>query len=273
MDISVDEVLSVVVSFVTTHGLRLLLGLVVLWIGFALTKLAVKVVSRQLKRREVDATLHPFIRTIVGVVLRIIVAIGALNVMGLMMTSFVAILGAASLAIGMALSGTMQNFAGGLVILILRPFKSGDFIEAQGYLGTVDEIQLFHTTLKTPDNKTVIIPNGPLSTNTLVNFTREKVRRVDFTFGIGYGDEVKVARDTLMSIFEADSRILKDPPPFVGLGQLADSSVNLTIRVWTDTAEYWDVFFSVNEEVYNQFNAKGIKIPFPQMDLHVHKEQ
>jgi small conductance mechanosensitive channel len=187
------------------------------------------------------------------------------------MASFIAILGAAGFAIGMALSGTLQNFAGGVMILIFKPFKKGDFIDAQGYMGTVKDIQIFVTTLTTPDNKTIIIPNGGLSTGSLTNYSIEPSRRVDWTVGFAYGDDYDKARSVVLDILKNDKRILPDPKPFVVLGALADSSVNLTVRAWVKGADYWGVFFDFNENVYKSFAKEGIGIPFPQMDVHIQK--
>jgi small conductance mechanosensitive channel len=195
--------------------------------------------------------------------------ISALSIIGIEMTSFVAILGAAGLAVGMALSGTLQNFAGGVIILLLRPFKVGDFVEASGYTGTVDEIQIFHTTLKTPDNKTVILPNGPLASGSLINYSTEPTRRVDFTFGIAYGDDADNARSVLLTLIKADSRIMTDPEPNVFVGALADSAVNLSVRVWVRSEDYWPVFFDLTEKVYKVFPQSQLNFPFPQMDVHV----
>ena len=181
----------------------------------------------------------------------------------------IVILGAAGLAVGMALSGTLQNFAGGVIILLFKPYKVGDFIEAQGHIGVVKEIQIFTTMLLEVDNKTVIIPNGPLSTGSVVNYSMEATRRVDLSFGIAYGDSVDKARKILFALFKADDRILVDPAPFVGLKELADSSVNLAARVWAKGENYWPVFFETNEKVYKAMNEAGINIPFPQMDVHL----
>jgi len=191
---------------------------------------------------------------------------------GIEMTSFIAILGAAGLAVGMALSGTLQNFAGGVIILILKPFKVGDFIDAQGYMGTVKEIQIFNTVLKTPDNKTIIIPNGGLSTSSLTNFSAEAHRRVDFTFRIVYGDKFEQAKEILEKIITEDNRIFKDPKPVIVLHSLGDSSVNVVVRVWAEASDYWNIYFDTNLKVYNAFNNEGINIPFPQMDVHVHNK-
>ena len=158
------------------------------------------------------------------------------------------------------------------MLLLFKPFKVGDFIEAQGHMGTVHEIQVFNTILKTPDNKTIIIPNGGLSNNSMTNFSTEKTRRVDFTFGIGYGDDTAKARTILMRLIEGDTRILKDPEPFVALKELGDSSVNMVVRVWVEAGDYWGVYFDMNDKVYNTFNAEGLNIPFPQMDVHLHQQ-
>ena len=183
----------------------------------------------------------------------------------------IAILGAAGFAIGMALSGTLQNFAGGAMILIFKPFKAGDVIEAQGHTGKVSEIQIFNTILKTPDNKTIIIPNAGLSSGSMVNYSTEAQRRVDFVFGIGYGDDVDKAKEVLLQLIKTDSRILKDPEPFIVVSELADSSVNLTVRVWAEAVNYWGIYFDLTENVYKTFAKEGLNIPFPQMDVHVQK--
>jgi small conductance mechanosensitive channel len=170
----------------------------------------------------------------------------------------------------MALSGTLQNFAGGVMILIFKPFKVGDYITAQGYSGSVSEIQIFNTILKTPDNKTIIIPNGGLSTGSMTNFSAEPRRRVDWKFGIAYGDDPKKAREVLRKLADADERILKDPEVNIVISDLGDSSVNFSVRAWVEAGDYWSVFFDMNEKVYNTFEKEGLNIPFPQMDVHVH---
>jgi small conductance mechanosensitive channel len=192
---------------------------------------------------------------------------------GIQMTSFIAILGAAGLAVGMALSGTLQNFAGGVMILLFRPFKQGDFIDTQGYAGKVKEIQIFNTILITPDNKTVILPNGTLAGTSLINYSTEPTRRVDWTFGISYGDDVDKAKTVIKSLAEADSRILKDPELLVAVSELADSSVNLVVRGWVASADYWAVSFAMNENIYKEFNKVGLHIPYPQMDVHIHNNE
>jgi small conductance mechanosensitive channel len=219
---------------------------------------------------KVDDSLRPFLKSLIGTLLKVMLGISIMTMLGIEMTSFIAILAAVGLAVGMALSGTLQNFAGGVMILLFKPFKVGDYIDAQGYSGTVKEIQIFITRLTTSDNKTILIPNGGLSNGAMINYSAEATRRIEWVFGIGYGDDLKHAKGLIKNLLEADSRVLKDPAIFIGLGELADSSVNLTVRVWVNAADYGNVFFDTNEKVYNEFNASGINIPFPQMDVHVH---
>ena len=193
------------------------------------------------------------------------------GIAGIPTSSFVAILGAAGLAVGLALSGTLQNFAGGVLILILKPFKVGDFIEAQGHSGKVKSIQVFNTVINTGDNKRIILPNGPVATGSIINYSAESKRRVDFTFGIGYDDDIDHAKSILMSLIEADSRIDKDPESFVAVHALADSSVNIIVRVWADASDYWGIYFDMNENVKKTFDKEGISFPYPQTDVHLHK--
>jgi len=247
------------------------LALVVLFIGKIIIKRLVKVIAKTMEKRNTDATLRPFFTSMLNFGLQAILYISVIGVLGVETTSFAAILAAAGLAIGMALSGTLQNFAGGVMILIFKPYKVGDLIEAQGYTGVVSEIQLFVTIMKTPDNKTILIPNGPLSNGSMVNFSTEGQRRVDWTVGIGYGDDVDKAKAVINSMIAADSRILKDPVPFVAVSELADSSVNFAVRAWVNAEDYWGVFFDMNENVYKTFDKEGLNIPYPQMDVHVHK--
>ncbi len=257
-------------EFIMDYGPKLIGGILTLLIGLWVIKRIMGGIRKVFDKREIDDSLKPFLISMIGALLKIFLGISVLGMIGIEMTSFIAILGAAGLAVGMALSGTLQNFAGGVIILILKPFKVGDFIEAQGYSGSISAIEIFNTFLKTPDNKTIIIPNGPLATGSLINYSTEPKRRVDWTFGIGYGDSVQKAREILQDILNADERIHKDPAIFIQVSALADSSVNLATRVWVDAANYWPVYMETMEKVYNAFNEKGINIPFPQMDVHVH---
>lgn len=248
------------------------LGAIAIWIvGSWLIKALTKGLGNLMANRDIDISLRPFLKGTVSTLLRVLLAISVLGMIGIEMTAFIAVLGAIGLAIGMALSGTLQNFAGGVIILLFKPFKVGDVIEAQGFLGKVSAIQIFNTILKTPDNKTIFIPNGGLSTGSLTNFSTEEKRRVDWTFGIGYGDGSETAENILKNLISADNRILNDPAaPFIAVSELADNSVNLVVRTWVMAGDYWDVFFDMNRKVYNAFNAEGINIPFPQLDVHVH---
>lgn len=259
-------------EYVTKYGLSLIAAILVWIIGGFIIGLINKGFAKMLNKSKTDESLQPFLKSLVGAILKVVLVITVLSTLGVEMTSFVAILGAAGLAVGMALSGTLQNFAGGVMILIFKPFKVGDVIEAQGYTGGVKEIQIFNTILKTPDNKTIIIPNGGLSTSSMVNYSTEAQRRVDFTIGIGYGDSIEDAKAVILEIFKNDSRILDNPAaPFVEVSELADSSVNFAARVWVNAADYWGVYFDTNAAVYNEFNKAGINIPYPQMDVHVHQ--
>lgn len=249
-----------------------LIGAILVWvIGGWLIKLIGKVVKSTLTKGGTDPSLMPFLTGIVNGLLKVMLVITALGMLGIEMTSFIAILGAAGLAVGLAMSGTLQNFAGGVMLLIFKPFKVGDVIDAQGYIGTVSQIQIFNTILKTPDNKTIIIPNGGLSTSSMVNFSTEAKRRVDWTIGVGYGDDLDKAREVIKRLCDEDERILKDPEVFIAVSALADSSVNFAVRAWVNAPDYWGVYFEMNEKVYKTFAKEGLNIPFPQMDVHLHK--
>ena len=271
MKLDLNSLLEQLVQLVYTYGPKLVGAILVYIIGSMVIKWMGRSFGRLMDKRDTDESLKPFLKSLVNVLLRTLLIISVLGMLGVQMTSFIAILGAAGLAVGMALSGTLQNFAGGVIVLLFKPYRVGDFIEAQGFLGNVKEIQIFSTILTTGDNKTVIIPNGPLSTGSLINYSKEPMRRVDFTFGIAYGDSVEMARKVLLRVIAKDKRIQKDPQPFIGLGALSDSSVDLTVRVWVMNEDYWAVFFDLNESVYNAFSEEGISIPFPQMDVHLQK--
>jgi small conductance mechanosensitive channel len=260
-------------QYIVAYGGQLVLAIITLIVGFWVISKIAKALKRGFGKKSLDETLQPFLIGIISYTLKILLVISVMMMIGIKMTSFIAILGAAGLAIGMALSGTLQNFAGGVMLLILKPFKKGDFIEAQGYKGTVHEIQMFVTVLKTLDNRVIYIPNGGLSTSTLINYSKEPTRRVDFSFGIGYGDDIDKAKEVILQVINNNDKILNDPAPFVAVGELGDSSVNITTRVWTSGTEYWSVFFYMNEMVKKVFDKQGISIPFPQRDVHLYKEK
>ncbi len=256
---------------IVEYGTGLIYALLVLFIGLWIAKLITNSVKKLMLKSHLDDSLVPFLGSLISTILKLLVIISALGMLGIEMTSFIAILGAAGLAVGMALSGTLQNFAGGVMILIFKPFKAGDFIDAQGHMGVVKEIQIFNTILTTGDNKTVIIPNGGLSTGAMVNFSTQATRRVDWTFGIGYGDDADKAKQVLRALLDTDKRVLQSPEPFIALSELADSSVNFVVRAWVNAADYWGVYFDMNENVYKTFEKEGLNIPYPQMDVHLDK--
>jgi len=258
-------------DFILDFGPKIVGAILVLIIGLWIAKKVTNSISKVLIKKGIDPSLRPFLLSLIGTIFKLLVIISVMGMVGIEMTSFIAILGAAGLAIGMALSGTLQNFAGSAMILVFKPYKVGDFIEAQGYMGIVKEIQIFNTILTTVDNKTIIIPNGGLSTGSITNYSAQPERRVDFTFGIAYGDDLKKAKQLIRDIVEKDTRVLKEPEPFIRMGEMADSSVNITTRIWVNGKDYWDVYFDTMEAVYETFNANGINIPFPQMDVHIQK--
>lgn len=261
------------INFGFEYSPKIIGGIIVLLIGLWITKLITKSVEKALAKSKLDQSLVPFLKSLTNIILKILVVITVMGMIGIQMTSFIALIGAAGLAVGLALSGTLQNFAGGVIILILKPFKVGDFIEAQGFSGTVKEISIFATMLNTGDKKLVIIPNGPLSTGSLINSSAEPQRRVDWKFGMAYGDDVENFKKAINDFFAEDTRILKEPASFIGLSELGDSSVNFTVKAWVNSADYWDVFFNINEKVYTKFGDYKLNIPFPQMDVHLHDKK
>ncbi len=266
----IDNFLATIKEGVITYGPKVVYAIIILIVGLMVIKSLTKIFTRMLKKREIDDSLVGFLRSLFNITLKVLLVVSIIGMVGIQTTSFIAVIGAAGLAVGMALSGMLQNFAGGVIILILKPFKVGDFISALGESGIVQEIQIFNTILKTPDNKKVFIPNGGLATGAMVNFTAEETRRVDLTVGIGYGDDIDKAKSVLMGIISKNNLIQKDPEPFVGVIELGDSSVNFVVRVWAKTSEYWNVFFYLQENVKKQFDAKGVSIPFPQRDVHLY---
>lgn len=270
---NLDTTLAGLYALGVNYGLKVLLALITLIVGLWVIKALMKTLGRSMEKRDVDATLRQFLKSLLSMVLKVMLFITVIGMVGVEMTSFIAILAAAGFAIGMALSGTLQNFAGGVMLVIFKPFKVGDFIDAQGYTGTVKAIQIFNTILKTPDNKTIIIPNGGLATGSMTNYSTEPTRRVDFTFGIGYNDDIDKSKSVIARLIEADPRILKDPAPFIAVSALADSSVNLVVRVWANAADYWGIYFDLTENVKKSFDREGISIPFPQRDVHIYNEK
>ena len=267
LDINADMLLMLSLNY----GPRLIGALATLFLGLWVVRIVFDVITRMLVRGNVDPSLASFLSSLASILLKLLIYITALGVLGVEMTSFIAILGAAGLAVGLALSGTLQNFAGGVMILFFKYFKVGDFIEAQGHMGVVKEIQIFVSVLTTADNKTVILPNGPLATGSLTNFSTQPTRRVDWTFGIAYGDDVDQAYAVLRQLIAADERIHHEPAPFMAVSALADNSVNIVVRVWVNAPDFWPVYFAMNEQVYKSFAKAGLTIPFPQRDVHIHQ--
>ena len=259
----------VVHDYLVPLGLKILAAIIVFVVGRLIIKLVKKWMANGLLSKRGDATLHLFLSNLVSVLLYFILIIFIISILGINTSSLVALLASAGLAIGMALSGTLQNFAGGVMIVLFRPFKVGDFISSQGFEGKVSEIQIFNTHLLTTDNKEVILPNGSLSTGVLTNFSKQGTRRVDWVFSVAYGDDYDHAKVVLKQLCADDPKIMKTPEPFVELMKLNDSSVDITVRAWVNADDYWPVFFAMNEKVYKTFAQEGLHIPFPQMDVHV----
>jgi small conductance mechanosensitive channel len=248
---------------------KVLLAVLALIVGFWVIKKIVKGLDKVLTAKEVEVSLRRFLDSLLGIALKVLLILSVVSMVGIETTSFIAVLAAAGFAIGMALQGGLANFAGGVMILIFKPFKVGDFITTNDYSGTVYAIEIFHTIIKTPDNLVIVIPNGIVSNNAITNFSSEAERRVDFVFGIGYNDDIKKAKDIINSLIITDSRIMGDPEPVVVVSELADSSVNITVRVWSKKEDYWGIFFDMTEKVKLKFDEEGISIPFPQTDVHL----
>ena len=265
----VNQIWSQLQDIVTVWGLKVIAAIAIFIIGRWIAKLVRRGVMRMMERAKVDATIIGFVSNIAYIALLAFVVIAALGQLGIQTTSFIAILGAAGLAIGLALQGSLANFAAGFLMIIFRPFKVGDFIEGAGVAGIVEEMQIFTTTLKTGDNKIIIVPNAKLSGDNIINYSARETRRVDMTVGVAYDADLSKVKEVLNDIISKEERILADPAPQVAVAELADSSVNFIVRVWTSTSDYWGVKFAVTETVKNRFDAEGIGIPFPQRDIHI----
>lgn len=272
MNLDIREFITGLLGDLVWIGLKILLALAIYFIGRWFVRRIVRLLDAAFARRNVDISLRSFLHNTIRVLFTLVLLLVVVQTLGVNVTSVIALFSAATLAIGMALSGTAQNFAGGVMILLMKPYRVGDFISAQGQSGTVREIKLFSTVITTGDNQTIYIPNNVIATAIIDNYSTADVRRVDWTVGISYGDSVETARKALLEILAADSRVLAEPAPVVWVAALADSSVNLTIRAWVRNADYWDVFFQNNELFYNRLPEHGISFPFPQMDVHMKKE-
>ncbi len=264
----VNKYVDMAIQYGTEYGIKVIGAIAIFVIGKWVANKLSGFIKKLMDRSEIDTTLSAFIASVIDILLMVVVVLAAINNLGVDTTSFIAILGAAGLAIGLALQGTFGNIGAGVILILFRPFEVGNFVSVAGESGTVEAITLFNTTLLTPDNKVILIPNSAVASGNITNFSKKEERRVDFVFGIGYDDDLKLAKTTLQEIIDADTRVLKDRASFIGVGELGDSSVNFTVRVWVKAADYWGVHFDTIEKVKLTFDEKGISIPYPQMDVH-----
>jgi small conductance mechanosensitive channel len=260
-------------ELLTVYGLKVIAAIAVLIIGRWIAKVLANFTKKVMNKKEVDPTITSFVVNMTYIALLAFVVLAALGQLGVQTTSFIAVIGAAGLAIGLALQGSLSNFAAGFLMIIFRPFKVGDYIEGAGVAGTVEEIHIFTTQLVTPDNKTIIVPNAKMTGDNITNYSAKGTRRVELVFGIGYGDDIDHARQVIEGVISQDDRVLEDPAPAVVVSELADSSVNFKVRVWTIADDYWGFYFDTTEKVKKQFDAEGISIPFPQRDVHMHEHK
>lgn len=264
----VDQIIHQSITLAMEAGKSILLAIAIFVVGRYLIRLINHLVAKAFSHRAVDPTIQSFLKSFVNILLTTLLIISAVSALGVNTTSFAALLASVGVAAGMALSGNLQNLAGGIILLLFKPYKVGDYIDAQGVSGTVKEIQIFHTIITTVDNKQICVPNGTLSSGSVTNYSSNELRRVDWTIGVEYGTDVEMVENALMAIFKADNRILQDPAPFVALSNLAASSVDFTARVWVKGADYWGVYFDMNKKIYEEFNKQGIQFPFPQIQVH-----
>ncbi|NNG27133.1 MAG: mechanosensitive ion channel [Ignavibacteriaceae bacterium] len=274
MNINIEQLVEQVRELAVSFGLNIIAALAILVIGIWIIKLIRRIIEKRLDKREIDPTLAKFLLNLIYFVLLTVVILAALSQLGIETTSFIAILGAAGLAVGLALQGSLANFASGVLLIIFRPFKVDDFVKLADEEGFVEKIQIFTTQIKTFDNRTIIIPNSIITGGKITNYTTKEIRRVDLSIGISYSDNIKHAIESLMEILNNHPKVLKDPAPFVGVTGYGDSSIDLTLRPWSKTEDYWDVFFEINHSIKEQFDTKGVSIPFPQRDVHLfeHKD-
>jgi small conductance mechanosensitive channel len=265
------DVAEMMTTYVIPWSIKIALALLIFIVGRIVVGIIVSAVNRLMRSRQMDEMLVKFLSSILRWVLILFVIIAALSQLGIDTTSLIALLGAAGLAIGLALQGSLQNFAAGVLLIVFRPFNKGDFVTVGGDSGVVEAVSIFTTTLTTPDNKVVIVPNGAVLGSSITNFSARPTRRVDMVFGISYDDDVRKAKALLEEIIAADERVLADPPPVITLGELADSSVNFLVRPWVNSTDYWAVLWDTTEQVKLRFDEAGISIPYPQMDVHMNK--
>ncbi len=267
------DISTLISNYILPFGLKLITAIAVYIIGKMIINILIKVITTVLSKSKMDEMLLNFVVSIIRSVLLLFVIIAALDQLGVDTTSFIALLGAAGLAVGLALQSTLQNFASGVMLIIFRPFTKGDFIEAAGISGKVDTISIFNTVILTGDNKQIIVPNGDIYGGTITNYSANDTRRIDMVFGIGYDDDMKQAKQIMQDVIAADERVLADPATLIAVSELADSSVNFVVRPWVKTADYWAVKFDLTEGIKEAFDKNGISIPYPQMDVHQHQGQ
>ncbi len=260
-------------TYAIPWAINIVMALIIYIIGKMVVRIVVNLVKKLLVKAKMDDILINFVSSIISSILILFVIVAALDQLGVDTTSFIALVGAAGLAIGLALQGSLQNFAAGVMLIIFRPFKAGDFVEAGGTSGVVEDISIFSTTMKTPDNREVIIPNGAIYGGTITNYSAKETRRIDMVFGIGYDDDIRLAKEIINEVISADERILKEPETLIAVSELADSSVNFAVRPWVKSDDYWGVKFDLTEKIKLAFDEKGISIPYPQMDLHLNKNE
>lgn len=270
-NMSFEDILAMLADWGVEIAAKIAIALLIYFVGRWLIGRLVKLVNKVCEKRDVEISLQRFFNNMIKVVLYICLALTVIGILGINTTSLVAMFASASLAIGMALSGTMQNFAGGVMILLLRPYRIGDYVEAQGQAGTIKEISLFNTVITTADNQTIYVPNSSISTGIINNYSQAATRRVDWTVTISYGDDVEVARRVLVQMLSEDKRVLGDPAPVVYVASLGDNSVNLSARAWVANSDYWGVYFEMNERIYKELPKHGLNFPYPQLSVHIEK--
>ena len=270
MDADYQELANSFLDKILWIGFKLIIAVIIYYVGKLVTNWIIRIMTRSFERRNVEQSLRNFLISMVKIIMTILVILAAIQTLGVNTSSFLAIFASAGLAIGMALSGTLQNFAGGIILLLLRPYRVGDYITAQGQSGTVKAIGLFSTQLSTPDNRTIYVPNSAISTSIIDNYSHPAIRRVDWTVTISYGDDIDVARQAILELLAADSRVLKEPAePIVALKELGNSALVLTVRAWTANDKYWELFWDMNERMYKELPKRGINFPYPQLDVHI----
>ena len=269
---SVEDAVTFVSKGVLSFAADVLICVVIYYVGRWVVNYIDKLLSKVFAKRNVEVSIAKFARSMVRAIFYIGIALAILNKLGIQTTSFLAIFASVGVGVGMAMSGTLQNFAGGVMVLLTRPFKIGDYVEMQGVEGTIKEIRLFNTTINTVDNKMIIVPNGGIVSSIINNYSAEDVRRVDWVFSISYGDDYDTAKATILELLAADERVAASPAPFVALKAMSDSSIDITVRAWTNAGNYWGLFFDMNEKVYKTFPTKGLNFPYPHVDVTLTKE-